>query len=584
VATQSGSYLLNASGNKIIKEFTAANQNKSSKAACIFNDSILILGTHALAYLYNINTFTAIDSILKRVVSLGKDNDGKIYIGSNEGLFRWDKDSLHNFGKVSKALAYKVNSICCTPENLLFVGIGSDSLVVMKEGKLIQSIPLGNSIPGSLCKSLFCNKAGEVWLGTNKGLNKINYTFANNQFTYSNTFFGLADGLAGDEVNDITVANDTVYAATNGGISFFPEKLKLPVADIATFITGISINGKAVSVQDEYSLSYDKNDITIEFSGVDLTGYSPFFEAKINNGLWQRLDKNSIDLKKLAQGNSIIEIRAILRNGLPSPQTARVKIYIRTPFWQSSIFWSLLALAVFIAIIYLLQRRNREKQKQAIEKISTEKRFTELEMQALKAQINPHFVFNCLNSIKGFIYEKDYAQADKYLDKFSALMRSTVDNSDAAIISLMDEINYLDNYLQLEKLRFEDKFEYVINAAGVTDTKNVFVPAMLMQPYVENAIRHGVRFLENKKGKIAITATEEGGQLVCSIEDNGIGRQKATELKSRSHIEYQSRGMSISKRRAELYNITQEIIDKKDEAGNAAGTKIILRIPLELKQ
>jgi LytS/YehU family sensor histidine kinase len=124
---------------------------------------------------------------------------------------------------------------------------------------------------------------------------------------------------------------------------------------------------------------------------------------------------------------------------------------------------------------------------------------TELEMQALKAQINPHFVFNCLNSIKGFIYDKDYQQADKYLDKFSELMRSTIDNSDAAIISLKDEILYLDNYLLLEKLRFEEQFEYRIFIDPSLDKENIYVPAMLLQPYVENAIRHGIRFLKNKR-------------------------------------------------------------------------------------
>ena len=109
--------------------------------------------------------------------------------------------------------------------------------------------------------------------------------------------------------------------------------------------------------------------------------------------------------------------------------------------------------------------------------------------------MNPHFIFNCLNSIKGFIFDKDFKQADKYLDKFSDLMRSTIDNSDAAIISLQSEVSYLDNYLQLEKLRFEEKFTYSITVADGIDQQKVFVPAMLLQPYVENAIRHGMRFL-----------------------------------------------------------------------------------------
>jgi LytS/YehU family sensor histidine kinase len=204
-------------------------------------------------------------------------------------------------------------------------------------------------------------------------------------------------------------------------------------------------------------------------------------------------------------------------------------------------------------------------------------------MQALKAQINPHFVFNCLNSIKGFIYDKNYAQADKYLDKFSDLMRSTIDNSDASVISLAEEIRYLDNYLQLEKLRFNEKFDYTITADPGIDRENTFVPAMLLQPYVENAIRHGIRNLDQRKGEISITASIDNRMLVCVIDDNGIGREEAARLKSKKHIEYQGRGMSISRRRAVLYHISQEIVDKQDAAGNATGTSIILKIPLELK-
>ncbi|MBK6937386.1 MAG: histidine kinase [Chitinophagaceae bacterium] len=268
---------------------------------------------------------------------------------------------------------------------------------------------------------------------------------------------------------------------------------------------------------------------------------------------------------------------------MPSTQITQINFRIKTPFWRNPIFWTILALVIFGIILYLQQLRNKRRQEAALIKLQTEKRITELEMQALKAQINPHFVFNCLNSIKGFIYEKDYRQADKYLDKFSELMRSTIDNSDAAIISLSDEIKYLDNYLQLEKLRFSDKFEYTVAVDSMIDKDIYFVPAMLLQPYVENAIRHGMRFLEERKGQITIIAKREKEYLVLEIDDNGIGREKASVLKSRQHTEYQSRGMTISKRRAELYSIQQEIVDKRDEAGNSTGTTIIIKIPTEPK-
>jgi ligand-binding sensor domain-containing protein len=580
IASQSGAFLINEKTMAVEKVFRGI-QNRSNKAACLINDSIMLMGSHAFAFSYNLKTNTIIDSIAKRVVSLGSDLQGNIYIGSNEGLFVWKKNELQAMAEKRKSLSYKINTMASSPDSLMWIGLGSDSLVVLKNNNWVASIALGDIIPGNICKALCSNKAGEIWLGTNKGLNRIEYTYNSNGFTYNNTYFGTADGLIGEQVNDIAIEDSIAYAATNEGISHMPVNIQLPVSDIPTFISGVTINSKPADLKEAYSLKYDENDISINFSGVDLTGFIPLFEYSINNGKWQRTEK--IELKKLASGNYTIKIRAIRRDGKPSNNEALVRFEISTPFWRSGFFWVLMVAILVAGLLYLQKRRDKRKQKAAVEKVLTEKRITELEMQALKAQINPHFVFNCLNSIKSFIYDKDYRQADKYLDRFSELMRSTIDHSDAAIILVRDEMNYLDNYLQLEQLRFEDKFNYKISVDISVDTHKVFIPAMLLQPYVENAIRHGMRFLENRKGLIKITATTGDNFLVCQIDDDGIGREKATQLKSKMHIEYQSKGMSISKRRAELYNIEQTIIDKKDIAGNASGTTIIVKIPLELK-
>ncbi len=579
VATQTGSFFLDERQN--IKERFFGAMNRSTKTAVMLNDSIMGMGTHSQAFKYNLRTETFTDSIAKRIISLVSNNEGKIYIGSNDGFYRWDKDSLFAFSSKQKTFGYRVNTMACSPDNIIWVGLGSDSLLAVKDDKLIAALSLGSDIPGNICKSLFCNKTGELWLGTNKGLNRIHYGFVNDKFAYSNTYFGTADGLIGEQVNDITFNNDTIYTATSGGISYLPANLSLPVADIATFITRISINGQDEELKESYAVPFSKNDITIDFSGVDLTGFVPLFQYSVNNSDWKQTDK--IELKKLSPGNYTIKVRAIKRDGTASAQQAAVNIKIKTPFWKNPLFWTIVVLVSFGAIIYFIQKRNKQRQKAAVAKVLTEKKIAELEMQALKAQINPHFVFNCLNSIKGFIYDKNYEQADKYLDKFSELLRSTMDNADAAIISLEEEIRYLDTYLQLEKLRFGDKFDYTIKAEPDIDILQTYVPAMLLQPYVENAIRHGIRYLENKKGMITILAHRENDHLVCAIDDNGIGREKAAELKSKMHIEYQSRGMQLSKRRAELYDIRQQVIDKKDEKGNASGTTIIVSIPFELK-
>ena len=581
VACQAGSFILDKRSLQIIRRLEG-NENLSTKSALLLNDSVLLLGTHAFAVKYDLKANNGIDTVIKRITAFGVNRSKQIYIGSNDGLYRWDNDSLFYFGKKYKGLSFRVNTIFNTADDLLWVGLGSDSLLVLKGNMLVKSIALGDIIPGTVCKSLFSNTPGVIWLGTNKGLNKIQYKFSNGEFMFYNTSFGLADGLIGEQVNDITIHNDTVYAATTGGISFMPANLSLPVTDITTFITKVSINGVDTLVTEKYMLGYDQNDISISFSGADLTGYYPLFEYRVNEDAWQKTDKNNIELR-LASGSYTIQIRGMKRDGSPSSKTETLSIFIKTPFWESGIFWTVVVISLFIISFFMLESRNKQKRKAAVQKVITEKKLTELEMQALKAQINPHFVFNCLNSIKGFIFDKDFKQADKYLDKFSDLMRSTIDNSDASIISLQNEINYLDNYLQLEKLRFEEKFDYRITVSADVDKEKCFVPAMLLQPYVENAIRHGMRFLENKKGQININVFAENNFLVCEIDDNGIGREKAAALKSKRHVEYQSKGMNISKRRAELYNIDQMVTDKKDDLGHATGTTVTVKIPLDFK-
>jgi ligand-binding sensor domain-containing protein len=582
VATQTGSFLIDKKTFTIKKTFLEAG-NKSTKAAYKLNDSTLLLGGHAQLFVYNTNSGKFTDSVLKRTTAIGADDKQRIYLGSIDGLYRRDKDSLFYFGNNYKALTYRVVSIVNTKDGLMWVGRSSDSLLVLKDDKPVAGIPLGTIIPGTVCKVMYSSKPGEIWIGTDKGLNKLSYEFTDDKLSYKNIYFGTADGLIGEQVNDITVKSDTVYVATTSGISYLPTSLQLPLADIATFITRVSINNIDTAIQSSYTLPYSQNNIRIEFSAVDLTGFNPFFEYSINNNDWIRAENNLLSLQNQPPDNYFIKIRSIKRDGTPSSQIATINFKIKTPFWKSSLFWGLLTVVGFAVILFVTQRRNKLRQQKAIEKITTEKKLAELEMQALKAQINPHFVFNCLNSIKGFIYERDYMQADKYLDKFSELLRSTMDNADASVISLEEEIKYLDTYLQLEKLRFGDKFEYHIQTEPSVDKLNSFVPAMLLQPYVENAIRHGVRYLENKKGIITITAGKENDVLICAIDDNGIGREKAQQLKSEKHIEYQSRGMQLSKRRAELYSIQQEVIDKKDETGMATGTTIILKIPSELK-
>jgi tetratricopeptide (TPR) repeat protein len=219
-------------------------------------------------------------------------------------------------------------------------------------------------------------------------------------------------------------------------------------------------------------------------------------------------------------------------------------------------------------------------------KLGYNKKMREVEMRALRAQMNPHFIFNCLGSINRYIVKSDTKTASNYLTKFSKLIRLILDNSASDHISLDAEIQTLQLYLDMESLRFDDAFEYEIQKDDIVDERNLQLPSMLIQPYVENAIWHGL-LQKGEKGKLWVRFKKINGHLLqAEIEDNGIGRKKAAMLKSKELIRHKSYGMQISSDRIRIINYlyrlknSVSIYDLTDESGNASGTKIIVQIPV----
>ncbi|MCD6010318.1 MAG: hypothetical protein K0Q79_180 [Flavipsychrobacter sp.] len=242
------------------------------------------------------------------------------------------------------------------------------------------------------------------------------------------------------------------------------------------------------------------------------------------------------------------------------------------------IYCSTAAFILLLAIVALYIRQGRLR-------ISQQK--AELEQKQLRAQMNPHFIFNCLNSIQHFVVANDVKNANKYLSGFALLMRQTLENSKDGIITLRKEIAYLENYLSLELLRFEDKFTVEITCADDVNADAIEVPAMIIQPFIENAIRHGLCYLEDRLGVLKIQFYKKEGCLYCEVDDNGIGMERSRMLKERNQIAYESHGMELTRKRLALvskgygsdYSI--EVVNKKNNNGEPEGTIIIIKFPLE---
>ena len=254
---------------------------------------------------------------------------------------------------------------------------------------------------------------------------------------------------------------------------------------------------------------------------------------------------------------------------------------------------AVILIAAVIFRIFMLKRKNEKKQLQhdlQLQKLESEKNRSELqqqaaklEMQALRAQMNPHFIFNSLNSINMFILENNKLQAAAHLSKFSKLVRLILQNSGEVFIPLERELETLNLYLELESLRFKDKFEYKILVDEKIDATELKVPPLIIQPYAENAIWHG---LMHKKGKghLRIELYQNEKILLCKVTDDGIGRKKAEELRSKSTLAHKSMGMRITKDRLAMLQKQSEtfitITDLILSDGNSGGTEVLIEIPI----
>jgi tetratricopeptide (TPR) repeat protein len=247
---------------------------------------------------------------------------------------------------------------------------------------------------------------------------------------------------------------------------------------------------------------------------------------------------------------------------------------------QQQIFFVILFILLVFGIIFLIYNRIQLKKT-----LTLQKELAEYEQKALHLQMNPHFVFNCLGSISSFIVQNGSDSAIKYLSKFSKLMRLTLEYSKESLIPIDKEIESLQNYLELEQLRFNQKFDFTISKDKDIED-DMALPPLLLQPFVENAIIHGL-IPKNEKGTIAIDFSIEKESLICTIEDNGIGFDKSKEIKETLVSVHKSMALDITKKRLEMMEASTSrkanvaIEELKNDAGEILGTKVVLNLPIQ---
>lgn len=530
------------------------------------------------------------------VWSVYEDHDGFIWIGTTTGLNRLDPDLrsivyfLHDPSDPNTISSNRVFCIYQDKDEIFWMGTmgGGLNRYDARSGKFTVFTEK-DGLPNNVVYGIVEDSSGNLWISTNWGLarfDKLTETFVK---------YDAMDGLQGNEFNAGAYHKnrdgEIYFGGMNGFNVFLPKDIKVNRNIPRIVITGFRIFNertyKEISDGDTLLLNYSDNFFSFEFSALDYTNpdknwyryqLEDFDPAWMSTGASRRYAQ----YQKVSPGTYVFHVTGTNNDGVWNPKGVAVTLIIRPPWWQTWTFRILFALAVLslsYGLAYWRLRYIRRKHEIERKMLSIEKQIFDLEQKALRLQMNPHFIFNSLNAIQNFVITNDTDKAVNYLAKFSHLMRMILANSIQSYIPLKDELKALSYYMELEKLRFDDKFDYTVHIDPAIDMEFIEVPPMLLQPYVENAIIHGLVHIEGK-GTLIVRIRKKKDSLICMVEDNGIGREKAIKLREQSGINRQPRGMIITQERLEILNkqrkkgFSVKVTDLKDEKGEAAGTRV----------
>lgn len=390
-------------------------------------------------------------------------------------------------------------------------------------------------------------------------------------------------------VSDITTLSDKTILATSDGL-IIKSNSNLSDEKLPKFrLNNVLVNDKVAASK---NLAFDENNLSFNFSVLAYLPNTKFpISYKINNRKWVVLEDNqrSFKLSSLAAGDYAIQFK-IENLEKTENQIINYNFSIQKPFWESYVFivFCILILMTFFYLLYKSKLKKIQKKNQIeINRISLENSLNESKLTAIQSQMNPHFFYNALNTIQSYILSNEKREAITYLNKFSSLTRMILELTEKNYISIQQEIKTITLYLDLEKARFFNDFNYTITVDEQIDAELIKIPTMLLQPFVENSIKHGLLHLKGMK-LLTIDFRRNNNALEIWIDDNGIGRKKSVELNATNRKNHMSFATNAISKRLEILNknktnkITVQYLDKL-EFEESIGPKVIINIPARWK-
>jgi ligand-binding sensor domain-containing protein/two-component sensor histidine kinase len=523
--------------------------------------------------------------------AIALDKESNVWIATINGLFWLDvkKDTVVQilFSTTNKLYEKAINNlrfVYFDKENTLWITTEYGLIKFNTTTKAYQHISQKEGLPEENLLKIVEDNNGFLWINTTKGVirydkkQSFNYYTADNGllFSYNDLRCTFAKSNAGN-----------ILFGYNGGIvEFNPADFNTITKNVEATILDVFVDNKfyPLTIEKNKSITVQPNDgqIKIHFGLLNYTSTASnkfYFYLEGIQTEWQENADGNITFYKLPPGTYTLHVKGSIANSTGKNIEDTLIIIVKPRWYQTNLFKAILALLLILIVTSIIVFRSKQIRKKEKLKNFYENKMLHLEMQSLRSQMNPHFMFNTLNSINSYIIQNKTALASDYLTTFSKLMRSILDLSKQETVTLEKELNALKMYIELEALRLENKFDYSIIVDKNIDEQTLQIPSLMLQPFVENAIWHG---LHNKKdqGTISIKINEISiSKILVTIEDDGIGRAAAAALK-KAQISHKSYGIDITKNRLQLLNKNNTVIftDLFDNNNKASGTKVTITI------
>ncbi|WP_435262153.1 histidine kinase [Tenacibaculum sp. nBUS_03] len=502
----------------------------------------------------------------------------KIYVGYVYGVKEYDVDLK------SKTITFKDREIFAvdideTENGIIWFSTFKDGIVGLREdGKMINYTEKNGLL--SNLTSVIKSDGNYLWISTNKGVQVLN--------TVTGEFRNLTrrHGLSSFNISDIAIFDKTVFLSSNKGVfQIDKEKVFTNTVLLDFYFTKISVEDKQVSIKGNYTLASDTKKIQFSFHTNGFLAedniqykYRLLGASKDWNSISQGV--NQVTFNNLAAGAYTFQLKAVQINGKEETPLKTIKLKIKPPFYKEwwFVIGVLLLLFVFVWVYFTNRIKSiRIKQKQLLEKERMQKQLVSSKLESLQSQMNPHFTFNALNSIQNLVLKGERHEAYDYLTKFSFLIRENLNMSKKSFVHFDNELQLLIKYLELEKLRFGGEFTYEIKGDALIE--DIKIPTMIIQPYLENALKHGLLHKKGDDKKIILEFSQEKGVLKCIVSDNGIGVEAAKKIKKESNITRESFSTKAIKDRLaflrDYYKTDIGVVYEKV----TKGTKVVIKIP-----